>query len=179
MGSITRNGLSVLASTDIRRDGDSDLLVIASSGGHLTQALTALPRDITFHVFSNRLDVATDDERILSLSVPRFDTHRNPLIHVVNVVTAALLVRKWRVQSMFSTGGPLALPFAVVAKTLRRPFVFLDTLSRVEELSKTASFIARTRLASKVFSQWPDVAGQYPNVYFAGAIAPVRRDGVQ
>jgi beta-1,4-N-acetylglucosaminyltransferase len=172
---MTRCGLWPLAEVEVRRNEVAELLVIASSGGHLAQALAAMPKDATFHVFTNRAGVATDDDRIVTLTVPRYDTHRNPLIHVVNIATAVYVIRRHRIRLLFSTGGSVALPFAVVARIMRYPFVFMDTLSRVEDLSNTARLVTRLRLVPTVLSQWPEVAARYPGVRYAGAIAPVCR----
>jgi hypothetical protein len=164
----------LIADIEIRRDAPSDVLVVASSGGHLTQALLALPETAEFHLVTNRVGVAPCDERILTVLVPRFDTHRNPVIHAANVRVAEKVQRWLGIRRTFTTGGAIALPFAAVSRLRRQPFVYLDTLSRVEDISSTCRLVVRLRLASAVFSQWPDLAARYPGVRHAGAIAPVR-----
>jgi hypothetical protein len=164
-----------LADVERRDDGRSDVLVVASSGGHLTQALLAMPRGHRFHLVTNRAGVAGGDGRVISVTVPHHDTHRSPLVHALGVVLAASLHRHLGIARTFSTGGAVALPFAVVSRARRQPFVYLDTLSRVEDLSSTARLVHRLHLATDLFAQWPDVAANHRGVRHAGAVAPVRR----
>lgn len=138
-----------------------------------------MPAGHRFHLVTNRTDVVGDDDRVLTVTVPRHDTHRNPIVHARNVRLVAALHRRYGIRRTFTTGGPLALPFALLSRARRQPFVYLDTLSRVEDLSRTAALVVRLHLATAVFSQWPDVADRYPGVRHAGAVAAVRRDGHQ
>jgi len=137
------------------------VLVIASSGGHLTQAMCATSTvELTLVLVTNKNML--DSSRFARIHTIR-DTQHNPFIHALNVFSAARILFKERPQALFSTGGPICLPFALLAKITGTRFVYLDTLSRVTELSNSGKLIQKFGLYDCFMCQWPtpDVSGLY------------------
>ena len=140
------------------------VLVIASAGGHLTQALCACHHvDDIVLVTTHRL---VNDDKIQKI-YKMWSTQKNVFIHFVNIFYALYVLVKERPRAVFSTGGPIVLPFALVCKFLPIRFVYLDTLSRVVELSNTGKMIHKYKLYDEFMSQWEAVANQY-SVGYAG-----------
>ncbi|EDM67690.1 beta-1,4-galactosyltransferase [Moritella sp. PE36] len=140
------------------------VLVIASAGGHLTQALCACQHVddivlVTTHLLVNDIKI----QKIYKI----WSTQKNVFIHFVNIFYALYVLVKERPRAVFSTGGPIVLPFALVCKFLPIRFVYLDTLSRVVELSNTGKMIHKYKLYDEFMSQWEAVANQY-SVGYAG-----------
>lgn len=149
------------------------VLTVVSPGGHLTQALCCM-RDVReFHLVTTKINVVTEDAS--SVTVIK-GTQFNPLRHFTNIFKAFVIVKKIGPTSVFSTGGPICIPFAIVCKFLGVNFVYLDTLSRVIELSNTARFLLRYKLASKMMSQWEEVAEQYEGVEYYGKTFDICND---
>lgn len=136
----------------------SSIVVIASSGGHLTQAMCAtslIENDLILVSNKNMLD-GEFFARVYTIR----DTQHNPLIHTINLFSAFKILLKERPLAMFSTGGPICLPFAIAAKLTRTKFVFLDTLSRVTELSNSGKLIKKFGLSDSFLCQWEPIAKQ-------------------
>ncbi len=132
------------------------IVVVASSGGHLTQAMCAtslVKRDLVLVSNKNMLD-GSHFTRVYTIR----DTQYNVLIHAVNFFVALKILLKERPRAMFSTGGPICLPFALAAKITRTRFVFLDTMSRVTELSNSGKIIKKYGLYDSFLCQWEAVA---------------------
>jgi len=148
------------------------VLTIASAGGHLTQALCIMRRTEHFHIVTSakvELDVGA-----IAVHVIR-DTQFNPFIHALNIVSAFRIIKATKPAAMFSTGGPICLPFAMLAKTMKIPFVYLDTLSRVQELSNSAKFLRRFNLADRLLTQWAGTAEKYPDIEYLGKTFAIDR----
>lgn len=133
----------------------SRVFVVASAGGHLTQALCATSLCENIILFSNkRINESGNITRVHRI----LDTQFNPIYHALNFLIALCYIIRYKPKSIFSTGGPKSLSFALSAKLLGVKFVYLDTLSRVTELSNTAKFIIKYKLSEDIFSQWEQVA---------------------
>lgn len=142
------------------------VLVIASSGGHLTQAMCAISlveRELVLVSNKNML-VDSPFSRIYTIS----DTQRNPFIHLYNLFHAMKIVVSERPVAIFSTGGPICLPFALLSKLAGIRFVYLDTMSRVTELSNSGKIIRKFRLYDSFLCQWEAVADQHSGAEYHG-----------
>jgi UDP-N-acetylglucosamine transferase subunit ALG13 len=134
------------------------VLVIASAGGHLTQAMCAVSKIKHLYLVTNK---NTLENSIFKKTFTIKDTQHNIFIHLLNVFYALYLLLLLRPTAVFSTGGPICLPFALICKLFNKKYVHLDTLSRVTELSNSARFIHKYNLASNLFVQWKSVAEEY------------------
>ena len=136
---------------------NSKVLVVVSAGGHLTQALcaTSLLENITLVT-----TVTLKNDRIKKL-YKVIDTQFNPFIHFINMILCIYILIRERPKAVFSTGGPLVLPFALLCKVLPIKYVHLDTLSRVIELSNTVKFLHKYGLYDELFCQWEGIAAQH------------------
>lgn len=131
------------------------VLVVASAGGHLTQAMCAAGMCNNIILVSNKKNIL--DKRIKK-TYAILDTQKNFFIHFCNIFYAFFLLIKERPKVVFSTGGPIVLPFALICKFLPVRFVYMDTLSRVVELSNTGRLIRKFRLYNSFFCQWEKIA---------------------
>lgn len=143
---------------------NSRVLVIASSGGHLTQALCALSLIDNLYLVSNNTYV--NDQNIRKI-FKIMDTQHNALIHFMNIFYATYVFIAVRPKAVFSTGGPIVLPFALLCKVLGVRFVYLDTLSRVQDLSNTGKLILKMGLYDEFLTQWEHLATKY-NIKYLG-----------
>ena len=140
------------------------VLLIASAGGHLTQALCACNHAEEIVLVTTKSLV--NDDKIKKIYTI-WSTQKNAFIHFFNIFYALYVIAKERPRTVFTTGGPIVLPFALVCKFLPLRFVYLDTLSRVVELSHTGKVIHKYKLYDEFLSQWQAVARNY-HVEYAG-----------
>jgi UDP-N-acetylglucosamine transferase subunit ALG13 len=131
------------------------ILVIASAGGHLTQAMCATSMCNNLTLVSNKKNIKNKNiKKIYQI----MDTQHNVFIHFFNVFYAIYVLLRERPIAVFSTGGPIALPFALVCKFLPIKFIYLDTLSRVIELSNTGKLVKKHKLFDAFYCQWEKIA---------------------
>lgn len=141
------------------------ILTVVNSGGHLTQALCVMSAVDEFHlVTSVEIDMDVGAKSINFIKGTQF----NPFIYIFNIFNAFRIVRKIRPAAIFSTGSTVCIPFSIVAKLCGIKFIYLDTLSRVEDLSNTAQFLYKYKLASEIYCQWRHVADKYDEVTYCG-----------
>jgi len=153
---------------------EEKILVIASAGGHLTQALCATSRLENLLLVSNRKLISSEKvKKVYKI----WDTQKNPFIHFLNIFVALFIILRERPKAIFSTGGPICLPYALVAKFLRVRFVYLDTLSRVVELSNTGKLIYKYKLYDRFLCQWPGVAHLYDGLEYYGQTFDIGNHG--
>ncbi len=107
------------------------------------------------------------------------DTQHNVLVHCVNFFAAIRILIKERPMAVFSTGGPICLPFALVARLTRTRFVFLDTMSRVTELSNSGKLIQKLGLYDAFLCQWQTVADQHSGIEYHGQAFDLGDNGHQ
>lgn len=133
------------------------VLVIASAGGHLTQAMCATSACNNIALVSNKQNISNEKiKRIYKI----WDTQHNAFIHFINIFFALYVLLRERPSVVFSTGGPIALPFALLCKFLPIKFVYLDTLSRVVELSNTGKLVRKYNLFNDFYCQWKEIAAK-------------------
>jgi len=141
------------------------VLTVVNAGGHLTQALCVMKVIEEFHlVTSIPIDAELGAESLTVIKGSQF----NPFVHLINVFKAYQIIRRIRPVAIFSTGGPICLPFAFVAKMIGLKFIYLDTLSRVVEPSNTAKLLYHLNLADEMYCQWEGITKKYPKIKYYG-----------
>jgi len=146
------------------------LLLICSCGGHLMQlvglrrAWEGYPRVwVTFDKPDSRS--LLDGERVVYAHGP---TNRNLPNLARNLRLARRVVRDVRPAAVLTTGAGLAVPFAGIARAAGVPVVYVESLTRIRELSLSGRLIAP--LAAEVFVQWPELADARPGARYAGTL---------
>lgn len=71
-----------------------------------------------------------------------------------------LLTRK--VDLVLVVGSPHAAPMMLAARMLGRRTVFVESITRVDQLSQTGRLVSRLRLAERLFVQWPGLQAREP-----------------
>ncbi len=147
------------------------LLLIASSGGHIYEMFCLRE----FWKDKDRLWVSfpTDDARFLlegeqQVHWAAYPTARNLPNLLRNLWLAARLLVRHRPAMILTTGSGVAAPFLWLAWVLRIPTVFVESITRIEQLSLTARLVRP--FASKLLVQWPELVERYPGVEHHGRI---------
>ena len=163
---LTNKQLASFMQERLLGDNDQgDVLTVVSTGGHLTQALCIMTAIENFHIVTG----GTFDIHVGAKSMHRIEeTQFSAWIHFKNIFKALNIIRKVKPAAVFSTGGPICLPFALVCKLLNKKFIYLDTLSRVDELSNTARFLLKYKLTSEIYVQWKHHVEAYPALEYRG-----------
>lgn len=152
------------------RASGAPLLLVCSSGGHLLQlvSIAGAWNDrqrlwITFDKSDAR--VLLKDERVIHAFGP---TNRNIPNLLRNLRLALRVLRRERPGAILTTGAGVAVPFAWLGRLLRVPVFYVESVTRIEELSLSGRLIRP--VAQQVFVQWPELASSSPGLRFAGNV---------
>lgn len=147
------------------------LLLIASSGGHIYEMLCL--RDfwqdkdrywVTFGTTDSRY-LLRDEEDVQWAAHP---TVRNIPNLMRNLGLAFLLLIRERPAMILTTGSGVAAPFLWLAWFLRIPTVFVESITRITEISLTARMVRP--FASHFLVQWPELVDQIRRAEYHGRI---------
>ncbi len=104
-------------------------------------------------------------------------TRRHWLRHITNnarlilsVIEAFQLIRRLRPSAILALAHSNAVPLFLAAKVWGIKCVFVESLTRVEDLSVTGRIIYHLRLAKRMYVQWPQLREKYAKCVYAGAV---------
>lgn len=153
--------------------------IITSSGGHLTQALSAIEAFqgneifLMVHNFPTLKEMQLEEvKKIYRLRIILgYSSFLAVLLTaLVNVFQFIRIFFKERPTILFSTGAEIALPAFYIGKVLfRTRLIFLETLTRVKGLSHTGKLIYP--IADLFLVQWPElVSTKRPKAVYRGRL---------
>jgi hypothetical protein len=158
-----RHGRALLAETR------ADVLLVASSGGHLLQLLALLPA----WEEHSRLWVVDDapDTRSLMRGEPALFGHgptcRSVRGLLLNAVLARRVLRAVRPRVLVTTGAALAVPFAWLARLHGVRVVYVESVTRIDTPSLSCRLVAP--VADRIYVHWPELRRALPRARCAGA----------
>ena len=108
--------------------------------------------------------------------IPAGTSHRVPTFQTVSnkstsqsvyaflkvLVTAFAVIRCSKATSVLGVGCSHSVPMFLAGRVLRRRNVFIESITRVNDLSNTGKLVYRMRLSQLFVVQWPDLKAQYP-----------------
>jgi beta-1,4-N-acetylglucosaminyltransferase len=148
----------------------SKLLLVASSGGHLFQMYSL--RDFWYNKKHEWVSFKTSDAEYLlqdeQVTWAYFPTNRNIKNLIKNLFLAWKVIRKQRPTVIMSTGAGIAVPFLLLGKLCRIKTIYLESITRSEQLSLSGRLIYF--FVDKLLVQWPELAEKYKKAEFRGRI---------
>lgn len=153
-----------------RRPGHTDVLLVASSGGHLLELLElaneyapASRHWVTFDKPDAR--ALLKGERVTFAYSP---TNR----HIGNLIRNAFLALRvlfdTRPSAVITTGAGVAVPFLYAARAMGRRAIYVESLARIDQLSLTGRLVYP--VVTHFFVQWPELARRYRRGRYVGSI---------
>lgn len=100
----------------------------------------------------------------------RWQRMQTPVNLIRAVFDAVGILRKWRPDLVLAVGCASAVPLFAVARLSGIPTVFVESLTRTQDLSTTGKIIHHLGIASRMFVQWPALQAKYPGAVYAGAV---------
>jgi UDP-N-acetylglucosamine:LPS N-acetylglucosamine transferase len=146
------------------------VLLVASPGGHLLQMLALEPawRDWYRTWVTLRSPDVTYLLRGEQVVYGHGPTPRNVKNFFRNLRAAGRILREHDPAVIVSTGAGLALPFFILGKLQRRKLVYVESITRVEQLGLTGRLVYP--LADSFFVQWSALGG-LRRAEFHGSVA--------
>jgi beta-1,4-N-acetylglucosaminyltransferase len=146
------------------------VLLVCSSGGHLLQLLELRgawgPFSrvwVTFDKPDARALLA--DEAVIHAFGP---TNRNVPNLLRNLRLAWRVLADVRPSAIVTTGAGVAVPFAWLARLRSIPVTYIESVSRIDELSLSGRMIAPA--ATRLYVQWPELALKVPQATYLGSV---------
>ena len=137
------------------------ILLISSTGGHFNalQKLNSFWRKheccwVTFK--TNSTESLLDGEKVYWAYGP---TNRNTLNLLRNLYLAYKVIQEEKPQLVMSTGAGVAVPFIILAKFCGIKTVFIESFTRVQELSLSARLVLP--FLDTLYVQWEELAAKY------------------
>ncbi len=87
---------------------------------------------------------------------------------LVNLWEAWHILRREKVTLLLSTGAGPAVPFALIGKLLRIPFIFIENCGQIAEASLTGRIMYY--LADRFFYQWEALGERFPKGVYGGLL---------
>ena len=159
----------------------SHICFICSSGGHLTQALTLLDElpqeqyEFTLVTYETEFTASLAESREYNVVLFPQETSElasDPVAlttHLLRTSRATVsLLREHSFDAIVSTGAEIAIPTLLLAPLLGSEFIYIESLSRIDDLSWTGQ-VSRF-FADEQLGQWEELADRYDRVAFEGRI---------
>ena len=150
--------------------GAGEIALVCSSGGHLRE-LYALRSAwegrehfwVTFPT-ADAVGLLSGETSLWAF----YPTNRNLLNLFRNTLLALRILRRRRPSLVISTGAGVGVPFLLVAKILGIPTLFIESLTRVKNLSLTGRLVYPW--VDRFLVQWEELAALYPKTLFRGRV---------
>ncbi len=148
----------------------SKVLLVCSSGGHFRQLYSLkeywkrLPRIWVTFDSSDTKTVLSNESYYWAYS----PTNRNIKNLFRNVFLALRILKKEKPDLLISTGAGVAVPFIYIAKLFGIETIYIESLTRVEDLSLTGKLIYP--VVDHMFVQWLELANKYKKANFQGRV---------
>ncbi len=146
------------------------ILLVCSSGGHLFELFLLkdywAERDrrwVSFPVSDAKY--LLKDEDVVWANHP---TNRNIPNLLRNFLLSWRILREYQPTLILSTGAGVGVPFIVLGSLFGIKTVFLESITRIEELSLSAKLVYF--FVDKLLVQWPELVRKYRKTEFHGQV---------
>lgn len=89
---------------------------------------------------------------------------------ILSFIEAFLLVRRLRPAAILALGTATAVPLFAAGRLFGSRCVFIESLTRVEQMSLTGRIVHRLRLADRLYVQWRKLEQHVAGTTYAGAV---------
>lgn len=142
------------------------ILLVCSSGGHLTQMQALSPafegHEVRWVTYEGG---RTDDMKADRLPYIGLRPHR----YLTSLVLAWRILRRERPDVLVSTGSEIAIPFLVLARWFGVHTIYVESVTRVKTPSGTGRVAMRR--ADDLYVQWPSLREAFgPRARYEGGL---------
>lgn len=143
------------------------ICLVCSYGGHLTQILNLMNAFKDNEVFF----ITYNSERAKALKYRKYlleNIGLSPVRMFSSFFKFLKIFMKENPKVIISTGSEIAIPAFLLAKILGIKTIFIESVSRIRNLSGTGKFVYP--IADLFFVQWEQLAKQYKKARYAGGL---------
>lgn len=144
------------------------LLLVCTSGGHFS-TMKSLKSFWSCHQRVWVSDLKKDTEVLKDTETVHWFPHRTPrnlLGLIFDIPRAIKILRLEQPDLILSTGASISVSFAFLAKLLSIKFVYVESISRSQELSLSGRLVYP--VCDEFYVQWASLCKKYPKATFKG-----------
>ena len=169
-GDVSSHPLPSESATPRRAEGQAELLLVCSTGGHLWQMLALKGAWEPFSrvwVTFDKSDARSllQDESVVFAHGP---TNRSIKNLLRNLRVAWGVLGCVRPSVVLTTGAGVAVPFAWIARLRGARVVYVESFTRIDRPSLSCRLIAP--VANRIYAQWPELVQAVPRARFVGNV---------
>ena len=146
------------------------LMLVCTSGGHFS-TMRSLKSFWELHERVWVTDRKKDTESLMGdeevFWMP-YQAPRNVMTLLLNLPRIFYLLLQQKPDMVVSTGASIAIGTAMLAKLLGIKFVFIESISRSQELSLSGKIVYR--VSDEFYVQWPTLVEKYPKALYRGYV---------
>ena len=146
------------------------LCLVCSSGGHFIQ--TQFLKGVWEECERSWVTFLTGDTQSLLSNEKRywayFPTNRNLKNFFKNLFLAVKVLLKEHPEAIITTGAAVGVPFIYVGKVLGITTIYVESLTRVRDLSFSGKLVYP--FVNHFLVQWPELEGRYPRARYRGKV---------
>jgi beta-1,4-N-acetylglucosaminyltransferase len=144
------------------------LMLVCTSGGHFA-TMRSLKSFWSLHErvwVSDRQKDTTVLEKGEKVHWLPYQAPRDVLAILRNIPATCKILYQEKPDVVISTGASLAINFAFIAKLMGIKFIFIESISRSQELSVSGKLVYP--ISDEFYVQWPELCEKYDKVVFRG-----------
>ena len=151
-----------------------DVMFVASAGGHLSEIMQLSP---LFEKYSNVIITEKTESTLklkekLKLKYVAYGSkqymYKYIFIFPYNIIKSIYYILKYRPKVIVTTGAHTGGIFVTVGKILGKKTIYIESMAKVKELSKTGNFVYNK--VDKFFVQWKDLEEKYEKCEYIGRL---------
>ncbi|MBE9226060.1 UDP-N-acetylglucosamine--LPS N-acetylglucosamine transferase [Phormidium sp. LEGE 05292] len=147
------------------------LLLASTSGGHFSTM-----RSLKDFWFQHKRVWITDFKQDTEVLIEEQETvhwlpyqgPRDLLAFLKNVPAVIKIIIKEKPDLVVSTGASIAVSFAIIAKLLGIPFIYIESISRFHDLSLSGKLVYH--FSQEFYVQWSNLCDKYPKAIYKGVV---------
>ncbi len=146
------------------------LMLVSTSGGHFStmkglKSFWSLHQRVWVTDPKKDTEVLNGEERVYWLP---YQGPREVLSFMLNLPKVFKILARERPDLVISTGASIAVSFALASKILGIRFIYVESISRSNELSLSGKLVYP--LCSEFYVQWPTLCEKYRRATFKGYV---------
>lgn len=158
------------------RSNRQTILVSADGGGFWAEMKLVLPplrekyRVVYFLPEGSSVhDICLHPNEVV-VHLPKFQDvdHLSILSLFGAFIRSIIICFRYRPTAVIAIGSSLILPFSFICRITSIKLIFIESLTRIHNLSRVGRFLYRFHLADRLYAQWPTLLSKYPSIRYKG-----------
>ncbi len=147
-----------------------NLLLVCTSGGHFAtmrnlRSFWSEHHRIWVTDYQKDTESLTKDEEVFWLP---YQAPRDLITLITNIPSVFFILHKEKPDLVIATGASISIGFALGAKLLHIPYIYIESISRSQDLSLTGKIVYP--FCDTFYVQWPQLTRKYPQAVYEGIV---------